>query len=403
MKKLAFLFLVTISVISCRKGDVPDYQYFISKEYKTGYSSEYITSLVSVAAVSYPDIDSLKKFISSGVDVYRIVYGTSVNDETVKASGLVCTPKVPGEYPVLCFQNGTNTLNAACPSENVTDPSYQMIEAAAALGFIVVMPDYPGFGESSAIPHPYLVKEPTVRSIRDMLYAVGEAAAGELPGITIKNEYYIIGYSQGGWATLALHKYLELENQADFTLKASVCGAGPYDMTSLFTGMMNVTTYEMPVYIGYIVNAYTAYHQFTNPVSDIFNDPYASRLGTLYNGTLTSAEINNQLTTSIPGLFNSGFLSGFTTDPKYSSVREALVSNSITGWSTAVPLLLVHGGGDTTVDPSSTENIYTGMIQAGTPSGICRKEIFPGLNHGEAKIPAMVKGLLFIKSVEGAG
>jgi pimeloyl-ACP methyl ester carboxylesterase len=395
-RQLAVISLIIFSVASCKKDNVTDYKYFVSKEFKISYTSGFITSMVDVAAIAYPEIGGLKQYISTDVDVYRIVYNTSVNNEPIKASGLICVPSAQGEYPVLCFQNGTNTVNANCPSENVTDPSYQMVEAAASLGFIVLMPDYPGFGESSDIPHPYLITEPTVKSITDMLYAVKELGSGGFPGITIKNEYYLLGYSQGGWATLALHKAIEQEYSADFNVKASVCGAGPYDMTLLFNGMVNATTYQMPVYIAYIVNAYSVYNQFTNPVTDIFNEPYASMLNSLFNGNLTSEQINSQLTVDITALFTPEFLSGHDTDPKYSSVREALVTNSVSPWKTEVPLLLVHGGGDTTVDPSSTENIYNGMIQAGTSADLCKKEIIPSLNHGEAKIPAMVKGLFFI-------
>ena len=41
--------------------------------------------------------------------------------------------------------------------------TYQLVEIIASLGYVVVIADYPGFGESSQIPHPYLIKEPTVQ------------------------------------------------------------------------------------------------------------------------------------------------------------------------------------------------------------------------------------------------
>jgi pimeloyl-ACP methyl ester carboxylesterase len=399
---LLFISALILSLSSCRKEEQSKYEHFISKEFKITYTSAYIGSLVNLAAVNYPEISELKQQLSGDVDVYKVVYRTTVRNQDIKASGLICVPSAAGEYPVLCFQNGTNTLNAGCPSENVSDPSYQMIEVAASLGYIVVMPDYPGFGESADIPHPYLVTEPTVKSITDMLLAVKELVPNELSGMVVKNEYYLIGYSQGGWATLALHKAIELDYSSDFDLKASVCGAGPYDMMSLFRSMINVSTYSIPAYIAYIVNAYSAYDQFTNPVSEIFREPYATRLSTLFDGEHTTAQINDQLTDSIPELFTASFLSGFETEADYSSVRDALATNSVSGWHTSKPLYLIHGGGDTTVDPSSTENIYNAMIQAGTPADICKKEIIPALNHGEAKIPAMIKGLLFIRSVQAA-
>ncbi len=393
--------LVVISVVSsCKKEDEKEYKYFVSKESIVTYSTEYINNLLNYAAGLYPELDDLKPFVSHSVDIYKIVYKTRINDKSINASGLICVPSGEGEYPILSFQNGTNTVNDYAPSEYPGNPAYQFIEIIASMGYVIVIPDYPGFGESADIPHPYLVKEPTVRSIIDMLFAAREFDTGELPDLTIKNELYIMGYSQGGWATLALHKALEQDYKAEFNLKGSACGAGPYNLNLLFDGMTSLSTYPMPVYIGYIINAYSAYNQFTNPVSDILNDPYASLLGNLYNGTLTSDEINNQLTTSIPALFTSEFLSGFESEAKYASVRTSLTENSIAAWNTSVPLLFTHGGGDTTVNPLTTETIYNGMIQAGTSPEICKKEIIPDLDHGDAVVPAMIKGLTFILNLQ---
>jgi len=267
------------------------------------------------------------------------------------------------------------------------------------MGFIVVIPDYPGFGSSSQIPHPYLIAEPTVKSIVDMFRAVSEAAGTEFPGISVKNEYYLAGYSQGGWATFTLHKALETEYSSEFTLAASACGAGSYNMYNMFTTMISTDTYPMPAYLAYIINAYSEYDQFTNTVSEILNAEYAAKLGSLFNGTLSTGEINSQLTTSISGLFRSDFLAGFTSSAKYSSVRDALQNNSISAWKTLKPVIFAHGSSDTSVPVSATEYMYDGMISAGTSSEICKKVIFPGLEHGEGLMPAMIGGLTFLLDV----
>jgi hypothetical protein len=322
VKFLIQLFILSAFVISCSKETTPPvYKYFVSKEVAVQLTKEYLSSLVDAAAGANPEVLEIKPLIVHDVTVYKIVYKTTVNNQEINASGLVCVPATHGDYPVLSFQNGTNTMNADAPSESPANGSYEMIELIASLGYIVVIPDYPGFGASVTIPHPYLVKEPTVMSLVDNLRAVKELAGSGLPGINLINEYYLLGYSQGGWATLALHKALETDYSGDFDLIGSACGAGPYDIYLLLLGMINVTTYPMPVYLGYILNAYTAYSQFTNPVTDLFNEPYASRISSLYTGLLTSQEINNQLTTSIPDLITPGFLAGFETSPGYSSVR----------------------------------------------------------------------------------
>jgi pimeloyl-ACP methyl ester carboxylesterase len=233
-----------------------------------------------------------------------------------------------------------------------------------------------------------------------MLFMAKEMDLEELPDISIKDDVYLAGYSQGGWATLAVHEALEKEYSGEFSLKGSVCGAGPYNLNILFGSMIGISSYPMPVYIGYIINAYTKYNQFTNPVSDILKMPYASRIGSLYTGSLTFEQINGQLTTSVPDLFTESFLSGFGADAKFTSIRSSLAINSIAGWNTAIPLYLIHGGGDKSVNPITTENIYNAMIGAGTSPQTCTKEIIPVLDHGDAIIPVMIKGLQFIMNLD---
>jgi pimeloyl-ACP methyl ester carboxylesterase len=395
------LILLFISFFaSCKKEDTANnYSYFVSKQFAVEYNTGYITSLIDLAAVSLPDIAGIKAFMNNDISVYKVTYKTKVNGSQINASGLVCVPKSPGKYPVLSFQNGTNTVNASSPSQSPLDYTYQLVEFIASMGYVVVISDYPGFGVSSDIAHPYLVKEPTVQSLVDLLYSVKEMAGSELPGITLKNEYYLLGYSQGGWATLALDKALEQNYSSDFTLGGVACGAGPYDITFLLQGMVNKSTYPMPYYLAYIVNAYITYNQFTNPASDIFNEPYASRVSTLFTGLLPSDQINSQLTTSIPGLINADFISGFATNAKYASIRTALNNNSVSAWNTYKPLLLLHGGNDTFVDPASTENMYSAMIQAGTSPEILEKHIVPGVGHTEGALPCMIQGILFLNSL----
>ncbi len=388
--------LVSFTVSCTRDENEPVNSYLVSSELIYTYSVSSISSMIDLASLQDQSIASLKQYVESDVKVYRIVYKTTIDGKNVNASGLVSVPVDRGEYPVLSFQNGTNTLNSQAPSVYPLNNTYILVEMLASMGFVVVIPDYPGFGESVNIPHPYLVREPTVTSITDMFYATRELDDTELPDINTINDYYLIGYSQGGWATLALHKAIELEYSQDFNLAGSVCGAGPYDIGLLFSSMVGVSTYPMPVYIGYIFNAYSAYNQITNPASDIFNEPYASRISTLYNGTKSFEQINSLLSTSIPELLNSSFISGYKISDKYASVRNAFILNSIEAWHSYKPILFIHGGSDTQVNPVTTENIYSEMIQEGTSSDLIRKVIIPDADHGDGVLPAMIEGIEFL-------
>jgi pimeloyl-ACP methyl ester carboxylesterase len=397
------ILLVYLFVTSCKKeANSPAYSYYVSKQFAVEYTAAYLNSMIDIVSGALPDLAGLKPFVKSDIKVYKIIYKTTVNGNQIDASGLIIVPVTPGNYPVLSFQNGTNTVNASSPSESPQDYNYQLVELVASMGYVVVFADYPGFGESAQIPHPYLIKEPTVRSLVDLLYSAKEMVSKEFPGITLNNDYYLLGYSQGGWATLSLHKALEQDFSSDFNLKGSSCGAGPYNIELLLESMVNKATYPNPYYLAYIVYAYSVYNQFTNPVGDIFNEPYASRLSTLFTGTLTPAQINSQLTTSVSGLITPDFISGFNTSAKFTSVISALNNNSIAAWHTYKSLLLIHGGNDTSVDPISTENMYSSMIQAGTSPDICKKVIVPGVDHGDGLLPCMIRGITFLNNLKNS-
>jgi hypothetical protein len=404
MLKVAFSIVLFLTIVtSCKKDNQSsDYTYFVSKKLALSYKKDNINNLLDLASIALPEVSSIKPYVTSDINVYQVVYKTTVDGNEINASGLICVPTSPGNYPVISFQNGTNTVNAEAPSLFPGNFNYQLVEIIASLGYAVVIADYPGFGESSQIPHPYLIKEPTVRSLVDLLYTAKETGSSEFPGITFKNEYYLLGYSQGGWATMSLHKALELDYKSDFNLKGSSCGAGPYDISLLMHNIVTKQTYPVPAYLAYIVNAYIAYNQFTNPASEIFNEPYASSLGNLFKGTMTLGQINSQLTTSMPGLLTPGFISGFSSDPKFASVRTAITNNSVEAWHTFIPVLLTHGANDTQVDPISTDNMFNAMISAGTSSDIIKKEIVPGVDHGDGVIPCMVKGILFLNTLKNS-
>ena len=402
--KLSFVAAILVfSTYSCKKEDsAKTYSYFVSKKLVVEFKKDYITSMLDLASIQIPEVAGIKSHVISDISVYKIVYKTTINGNDINASGLICVPVTSGDYPVLSFQNGTNTVYADAPSASPSDYTHQLIESIASMGYVVLIADYPGFGESSQIPHPYLVKEPTVRSLVDLLYTAKEIGSSEFPGITFRNEYYLLGYSQGGWATFALDKALETDYASDFSVKGASCGAGSYNIPQLLESMLNQQTYPVPAYMAYIVNAYTAYNQFTNPASDIFNPPYASKISSLFNGTLSLDQIDTQLTTSVPDLLNPDFITGFGSSPRYSLVNTSLANNSITAWHTLVPLLFTHGEKDTEVDPSSTENMFNEMIAAGTSPDICKKLTIPNVDHGPGAVPCMISGLLFLDNIKNS-
>jgi len=243
---LPSMIVSAIALSSCNRNDKPDYDYLLSSEYTGKYERAEITGILEVLAQSYPEVSELGEFVSDGVRIYTITYSSFVKGKVITASGLVSVPGTPGEYPVVSFQNDMNTLKSNCPSENPTDYLYQLVESVASMGFIVLMPDYPGFGSSSGILHPYLLKVPTSESVIRMIQAVSEAE-NEFDGIAVKNECYLIGYSQGGLATFNAHTDLELGfSSYGLNLRGSACGAGPYHLEQVMADILSAQVYPAP-------------------------------------------------------------------------------------------------------------------------------------------------------------
>lgn len=402
IRTLAFAAAVMslFTIQSCKEKINPfdDNNYLLSAERELTYSQDNIIQMLNVFKTQYPDLATqIIPDVSSGAIVYSINYTTTFQGEDLEVSALVSIPSEPGHYPVLAYQNGTNTLHSKAPTVFPTDPLYEMLEMVASTGYVVVMADYIGFGASEQMVHPYLHKESTVQTIVDMLYALREFDEDVAKDITIDNEYYLMGYSQGGWATLALLETLENEYSDDFNIAGTVCGAGPYDMNYFNSYVLGLTQYPMPVFLGYIANAYSEYDLFTNPLTDMFNDPYAGRIPGLYDGTKSSDEINNQLNTSISTLFKSAYISGYASSPAYQSIRDALTANSIEAWDSNVPLLFLHGSADTYVPPAISQNMHDNMVSAGTAN--CTYTVLQDCDHSGGIVPAGLAGLAFFKAL----
>jgi pimeloyl-ACP methyl ester carboxylesterase len=393
--------LTLFAVQSCKEKTDPfdDNVYLVSADREVTMTKANILTLLSVASALYPDVTQITDDVTGGVIVYSVTYNTTFKGNDVLASGLIAVPSEAGSYPVLAYQNGTNTLYANAPSVNPYYTLYQLLECAASTGYVVIITDYLGFGVSEDIAHPYLHKESTVQTVIDMLYALREFDEDVAKDITVLNEHYLMGYSQGGWATLALLETMEQDYAADFDLAGCTCGAGSYDVSYFNSWLLGQTEYPMPSFIGYISNAYSTHGLFTNPLGDIFNEPYATRIAELYDGTRSTEQINDQLTKTISQLFKPEYVSGYASAPAYQSVRDAMTANSVDGWDSNVPLLFTHGTADTYVPPVLSQRIYNAMITAGTSVASCAYVPLEGLDHSAGIVPAGLAGLAFFKSL----
>ncbi len=374
------------------KDDEPTSEYLVTYEMTKSYTPTQIEWAFDQYFSEYPELLNLKNKFHRGFMVYKISYNTTFEDKNKVASGLVCFPMGEGAFPLLSYQNGTNTEHKNAPSVNPNNQLFMMLEFISSAGFVISLPDYLGFGSSDNMFHPYLHKESTVQSITDMLRAVRELAA--IRSVQLKNELYITGYSQGGWATLQLQKAIETEHSKEFNLMASAPCAGPYDLNYINNQIRGLSEYPMPFFLGYICHSYSNLKEMITPLDEIFREPYASKIPDLFNGSYSGEAINAELTTVVPDLLTENYITNFETAEVYTSLKTALEKNSISAWNTSVPTKIIHGTSDILVPFQVSQNLHTDFLAEGSGSNV---ELIPltGLGHTEGIIPSGIISILW--------
>jgi pimeloyl-ACP methyl ester carboxylesterase len=396
---LATLLYGSILLSSCSSNvaDVPVEEakdkYLVSYTLMRVSTVAEVTTVYTLAQTVYPEMADLFPSIKSGLKVYSVTYNTTFGSRKLIASGLVCIPDGSGTYPILSFQNGTNTVYANAPSVSSNGLTSQLITGFATAGFVMVLPDYIGFGASKEVFHPYLHKESTVTPILDLFRAVKEMSSKTELNLRLSPDLYIMGYSQGGLSTLQLQNAIETSYSSEFSLKAVGCGAGPYNLPALTEIVVTSSTFPQPYYIAYLMKGFKSAGAITNPYSDIFNEPYASRIDGLFNGINGGSAINDQLSTNMSQLFTNEFRTTFSTGNKFISLKDVLTSSSVPAWRIKTPLILTHGQADTDVSPTMSRQLYEDLMKL-DPALPVTYIPMPGLDHGSASAPSLIS---FIK------
>ncbi|SDM47718.1 Prolyl oligopeptidase family protein [Oryzisolibacter propanilivorax] len=262
------------------------------------------------------------------VSTWRLTYLTEDKDGTlVRASGLVALPDkgANAASPVIGYQHATTFQNDNAPSRKL-EPAEPPI-VLASLGYIVVAPDYVGFGESNARTHPYLQAHPTARAVLDMLTAAQTWRRQNAVADT--GQLYLVGYSEGGYATMAAQREMERSGHPLLAqLQASVPGAGPYDVQATLDGLLQRVQDERPE-IAWLLKPGTLRH-------------LGSSLRAEVRRLLMRALLPGDADVDYDGRFIDLYLADRQDELKeFSSVHW--------GWTPTAPVYLFHGRQDQTV------------------------------------------------------
>ncbi len=259
------------------------------------------------------------------VDAYRIEYTTTDGSgREVVASGLVAVPiKAAGlPSPVVSYQHATIFENAAAPSQalGAGEPTLLL----ASLGYLVVAPDYVGYGSTRGTPHPYLLAAPSAAAVLDLLRAARTWRRTQ--GITDNGQLFLVGYSEGGYVTLAAQRALQaLHGPGAVTL--SVPGAGPYDVGLTLALLLNRVRAESPL------------------LASLIGTGSLQALSTTVRNELRRLLLRLLVPADSDVMFQGMVLDLFLSD----DTTGIVTSSNVDDWRPDAPVHLFHGRDDTTV------------------------------------------------------
>jgi len=289
-----------------------------------------------------------------GYEAYKITYVTTDEEgEEVAASGLMVVPLgLPAGTPlsVVSDDHGTIFANREAPSVYAeviaAAPEGAPVILTAMAGFVTLQPDYIGFGDSNDHYHPFVLKKSLANATVDFIEAAKVFAKEN--NITLNDQLFLTGYSEGGYAALATLEKIEKEGGPTVTMALPM--AGPYIMDGLAVKVLEAPTLSVPSFMANVGYAYAK--AYNKKLSDIINEPYASKLETLFAGDLNRTQIDPQLTTETTGedgLFNPVFVKDFSTNPQTNWFMGAVSQNNLYKWAPQTPLKLIHCIGDTVI------------------------------------------------------
>ena len=340
------------------------------------------------------------------VDMYKMIYNTvDAQGNPTIASGafLVPTNTTCLDFPVAVYHHGTSLRKTDVPSYNVQETLIGKVFAAG--GYFTCMPDYIGMGESPGL-HPYVHGESEATASIDMIRAAREFISDSLSMID-NGEVFLTGYSQGGHACMATHKYINDNNMSnEFNVIASAPCSGPYVLSiTMADSLTSLTPYSNPGYIVYLLASYElVYGNIFNSWSDVLKSPYDTIVPPFFDGnntTLGMGQLNSLIPQVMDSLIVDTVLTNFINDSvnKTHPLWVALLANDNYDWTPQEPVNMYYCTADEQVAYTNSLVADSVMNLNGAPY-VQSINSGSGLNHNACVFPALSTALNWFQSLK---
>jgi len=306
---------------------------------------------------------------SYGVSMNKITYVTvDPFGNLTQASGLMAVPlNLNAAAPLVSYQHGTlveKSESISLPAAQQNGYDSDIVTIMAATGYVVVAPDYLGFGDSQGL-HPYMHAKSLATAVVDIVRSARAYCGQE--GIGLNGQLFLGGYSEGGYATMAAHREMETNYPDEFIVTASAPAAGSYDLSgSMLNLFLSDSPYQEPFFLPYFLITYNEIYGLVDSYSGLFAAPYDVSVPPLFNGSNSEQVINSVLPSVPKDMLSPELLQGLEGQGP-GIVKTALRENDVYRWTPRAPMRLYHCTGDQLVPYENSATAYAYFAQHGAP------------------------------------
>jgi len=328
------------------------------------------------------------------LDMQKVTYtSTGADGNPHSMTGLLILPRAifggKPSVPILMYQHGTEVYRPFSPSRYLTHldrptdyPEVMVAAAIASTGYAVALVDYEGMGDNTD-PQPHVVGATLAQQVIELLRASRDIIGNSGSPCTWNSQLFLMGYSEGGYVTMAATRELQNNHAGEFTVTASAPLSGPHDLSGVMRGiLLSDSTFKAPYFAPLFITSYNyAYGALTTDFSPGFAmlPTFDSTLPPLFDGNSQSVTISEamRMNFTTPTLIvmkstlTQPFIDQLTLDtsPLVAFLR---LNDSYRGWTPTVPLRMIHHRSDDLVPYGNSQVAFDAFSTAGAKNHILR-------------------------------